>query len=125
MCGEATVLNGRGMTTPAEVGFSVQELQCALSVIEDLVKYVKYVSTSGEPVIKSLNWKRAHFKEDIDQLKKVIQETVEVLHPEGMVCLLRPRAGAKTKVGVARSMAGSGVGSSKVTGKVTNQVHEL
>ena len=72
------MLNGRGMKTPAEVGFSVQELQRAVLVIEDLAQYV---STSGDRVIKSLNWQMSSFKDDINELKLVIKETEAVLHP--------------------------------------------
>ena len=74
--GEATVLNGRGMTAPAEVGFSVQELQRAVVVIEDLVKYV---SSGGDPIIKKLGWQKNHFNGDIKALKELIKETTAVL----------------------------------------------
>ena len=74
--GEATVLNGRGMTAPAEVGFSVEELTRAVVVIEDLVKYV---SSGGDPIIKKLGWQKNHFNGDIKALKELIKETTAVL----------------------------------------------
>ena len=80
--GEATVLNGRGMTAPAEVGFSVEELTRAVVVIEDLVKYV---SSGGDPIIKKLGWQKNHFNGDIKALKELITETTAVLLPMTMV----------------------------------------
>lgn len=74
--GEATVLNGRGMTAPAEVGFSVEELTRAVVVIEDLVKWV---SSSPDTIIKKLQWQRNHFNDDIKALKELIKETTAVL----------------------------------------------
>lgn len=74
--GEATVLNGRGMTAPAEVGFSVEELTRAVVVIEDLVKWV---SSSPDTIIKKLQWQRNHFTDDIKALKELIKETTAVL----------------------------------------------
>ena len=74
--GGATVLNGRGMTAPAEVGFSVEELTRAVVVIEDLVKYV---SSGGDPIIKKLGWQKNHFNGDIKALKELIKETTAVL----------------------------------------------
>ena len=76
--GEATVLNGRGMTAPAEVGFSVEELTRAVVVIEDLVKWV---SSSPDTIIKKLQWQRNHFNDDIKALKELIKETAAVLLP--------------------------------------------
>lgn len=76
--GEATVLNGRGMTAPAEVGFSVEELTRAVVVIEDLVKWV---SSSPDTIIKKLQWQRNHFNDDIKALKELITETTAVLLP--------------------------------------------
>ena len=74
--GEATVLNGRGMTAPAEVGFSVEELTRAVVVIEDLVKWA---SSSPDTIIKKLQWQRNHFNDDIKALKELIKETTAVL----------------------------------------------
>ena len=76
--GEGTVLNGRGMTAPAEVGFSVVELQRALWVVEALVAYV---SSDAAPIIKKLGWQKAHFSGDIKALKDLIKETTAVLTP--------------------------------------------
>ena len=76
--GEGTVLNGRGMTAPAEVGFSVVELQRALWVVEALVAYV---SSDAAPIIKKLGWQKAHFSGDMKALKDLIKETTAVLTP--------------------------------------------
>ena len=70
------MLNGRGMTAPAEVGFSVDELTRAVVVIEDLVKWV---SSSPDTIIKKLQWQRNHFNDDIKALKELIKETTAVL----------------------------------------------
>ena len=78
--GDEVVLNGRGSTTPFEVGFSVAELERALDVVQLMVKYVS--SPRSPPAIKALGWRSDHFGADIRSLKEVIQETKEALAPK-------------------------------------------
>jgi hypothetical protein len=75
--GEERVLDGRGMTTPSEVGFSVLELERAVTVITDMVTYVS--SPSAPTPLKALQWRASHFSEDIKELKGLIKETRAVL----------------------------------------------
>ena len=75
--GEERVLDGRGMTTPSEVGFSVLELERAVVVIMDLVTYV--TSSSAPAPLKALLWRSSHFSDDIKDLKLMIKETKTVL----------------------------------------------
>ena len=113
--GGATVLNGRGMTAPAEVGFSVQELQRAVVVIEDLVKYV---SSGGDPIIKKLGWQKNHFNGDIKALKELITETTAVLLPMTMVAAAAKGSGRGRGKGKGRggTLTGRGRGSGAARG---------
>ena len=113
--GGATVLNGRGMTAPAEVGFSVEELTRAVVVIEDLVKYV---SSGGDPIIKKLGWQKNHFNGDIKALKELITETTAVLLPMTMVAAAAKGSGRGRGKGKGRggTLTGRGRGSGAARG---------
>ena len=113
--GEATVLNGRGMTAPAEVGFSVEELTRAVVVIEDLVKWV---SSSPDTIIKKLQWQRNHFNDDIKALKELITETTAVLLPMTVVAAAAKGSGRGRGKGKGRggTLTGRGRGSGAARG---------
>jgi hypothetical protein len=91
--GEETVLDGRGMTTPSEVGFSVLELERAVWVITDLVKYV--TSSSGPGHLRALKWQSDHFNNDIKALKLLIKETKAVLYPISKSVVAAPTRGGR------------------------------
>ena len=91
--GEERVLDGRGMTTPSEVGFSVLELERAVTVIRDMVTYVSSPSTPTP--LKALQWRASHFSEDIKELKGLIKETRAVLLHISNPGAVGARAGAR------------------------------
>jgi len=105
------------MTAPAEVGFSVEELQRALRVVEALVAYV----SSGAPTIRKLGWQKNHFGGDIKALKDLIKETTAVLTPmTTMVAVAatgRGRGGGKGRGSVkGKGTAGTTTGRGRRSG---------